>query len=94
MVIEQGFYVSIVEGYDASGPVAGPFATLVEAALAMVDINKKDSDGRRMATEIFYADDDDNFYVRWKGRWVLEEDDGTVDPRAPLPDILKAVSNG
>lgn len=92
--LQEGFHVSVVDSDGMDGPVAGPFPTLVEAVLAMIDINPKNEDGRRLALEVFYADEDENAFVRWKNRWAFEEDDGTVDPRYPLPDILKKDANG
>jgi len=93
--LQEGFYIAIVDNPDLEWPpLSGPFATLTEAALGMIDIAAKDEDGRRAATEVFYASEEQDFYVRWKGRWAFEEENGTVDPRAPLPDILKAKTNG
>lgn len=93
-VLQQGFHISVVDDFNTDGTIAGPFETLAKAAMAMIDVNVKDDNGKRLAVEVFYVDEEENIYVRWKGRWAFEEDDGTVDPKAPLPDILKTVQNG
>ena len=94
MIFSNGFHIGPVDSLEFNGSLAGPFNTVVEAALAQMDVNLVDSDNRRIATEVFYADEDGNIYVRWKKQWALEEEDGKVDPRAPLPEILKIHTNG
>ena len=84
-----GFHVSAVESMEFEGSLAGPFTSLTEAALAQVDISLTDSENKRVATEIVYADDDNDIYVRWKKQWALEDESGKVDPRAPIPEALK-----
>jgi len=93
-LFRKGFHVAPIDSVDLDGSLAGPFPTLVEALMAQLDVIAKDSEDRRVATEIVYVDEDLNIYVRWKKQWALEEDDGKVDTRAPLPEILKEQSHG
>jgi len=94
MIFLPGFHIGAVDSVEFGGSLAGPFQTLKEAALAQIDIALVDSNNNRVATEVFYADDEGNVYVRWKKQWALEEEDGKVDPRAPLPETLKVHLNG
>lgn len=93
-LFKKGFHVAPVDSIDFDGSLAGPFPDLMQALLAQMDVVAKDSDDKRVATEIIYVDDNLNIYVRWKKQWAFEEEDGTVDPRAPLPDILKGENHG
>lgn len=88
MTLKQGFHISACSE-TADYNTEPVFETLEQAAMALIDVVIYDDDKNRVAAEIFYVDEEDSIYVRWHGRWALELDDGTVDTRAPLPDILR-----